>query len=191
MNFSWFKFLVLIAVAGFALNYYKVPALVFKQMQALGFKSSGFESDAPQRAPKVEKARGIATSIHNVTRVVDGDTIQIDSGEKVRYIGINTPETVDPRTSVQCFGKEASAFNKQLVEGRDVKLVVDVSETDKYGRLLRYVYLNDGTFVNLELVKKGYARVDTFPPDVAHAKEFVAADHAARLAKLGLWSACK
>lgn len=126
-----------------------------------------------------------------VSRVVDGDTIELDNGQKVRYIGINTPETVDPRRAVQCFGHEASEYNKQLVEGKQVRLVKDVSETDKYGRLLRYVYLNDGTFVNLNLVENGFARVDTYPPDVAHAKEFEAADKAARIAKIGLWEKCK
>ncbi len=126
-----------------------------------------------------------------VTRIVDGDTIQIDTGQKVRYLGMNTPETVDPRRPVQCFGKEASAYNKNLVLNKKVKLVKDVSETDKYGRLLRYVYLEDGTFVNLKLVQEGYAYSDTFPPDVAHVADFVKAQKQAREEKLGLWNKCK
>ena len=126
-----------------------------------------------------------------VTRVIDGDTIQIDTGQKVRYIGVNTPETVDPRRPVQCFGKEASAYNKNLVLNKKVKLVKDISEKDKYGRLLRYVYLEDGTFVNLKLVSDGYAHADTFPPDVAHADDFVKAQQQAREAGLGLWGKCK
>ena len=124
-----------------------------------------------------------------VTRVVDGDTIQIQGGQKVRYIGIDTPETVDPRKPVQCFGKEASRKNKELVEEKFVRLEKDVSEYDKYHRLLRYVYLNN-TFVNLELVKQGYARAATFPPDVAHQQEFLAAEEEARREKRGLWNAC-
>ena len=110
-----------------------------------------------------------------IVRVVDGDTIQLTSGEKVRYVGMNTPETVDPRRPVQCFGHEASARNKELVEGQTVKLVRDVSETDKYGRLLRYVYLLDGTFINLKLVQEGYAEVETIAPNVAHVHDFLAA----------------
>lgn len=125
-----------------------------------------------------------------VARVVDGDTIELEGGARVRYIGVNTPETVDPRRAVQCFGHEASDYNKKLLEGGFVRLVKDISGTDKYGRLLRYVYLPDGTFVNLKLVSDGYAQVNTYPPDVAHAKEFTAAQAAARAAGRGLWSAC-
>lgn len=125
-----------------------------------------------------------------VTRVVDGDTIVIEGDRKVRLIGVNTPETVDPRRPVQCFGHEASNFTKSLLEGHAVKLEKDISETDKYGRLLRYVYSDDGTFVNLALVQGGYAQVNTYPPDVAHTKEFQAAQADAKAAKRGLWGSC-
>lgn len=131
-----------------------------------------------------------AGETHTVARVVDGDTIVIDTGQKVRYIGMNTPETVDPRKPVECFGQEASAKNKELVAGQTVRLVKDTSETDKYGRLLRYVYVGD-TMINLELVKQGYAYTETVPPDVKYASLFTAAQHQAQAAKLGLWSACK
>ena len=126
-----------------------------------------------------------------VERVVDGDTIQIESGEKVRYIGVNTPEAVDPRRRVQCFGKEASEFNRNLVAGRRVRLVKDVSERDKYGRLLRYVYLEDGTFVNLKIIQTGFAYVATFPPDVKYSQMFVEAARKAREEGRGLWQACR
>ena len=126
-----------------------------------------------------------------VSRVIDGDTIELATGEKIRYIGIDTPETVHPKKAVQCFGKEASNYNRQLVEGKKVRLQKDVSETDKYGRLLRYVYLSDGTFVNLKLVKEGFATAATFPPDVAHAAEFRSAAAVARAAKRGLWGKCR
>ena len=125
-----------------------------------------------------------------VKRVVDGDTIELENGEKVRYIGVNSPESVDPRRAVQCFGKEASRFNKELIEGKRVRLEKDISNKDKYGRLLRFVYLEDGTFVNLKLVADGYARVYTYPPDVSHSEEFRAAEKEARDEKRGLWSAC-
>ena len=126
-----------------------------------------------------------------VKRVVDGDTIELETGEKVRYIGIDTPETKHPKKSVQCFGKEASAFNKQLVASQKVHLEKDVSNTDRYGRLLRYVYLLDGTFVNLVLVQDGYANVDTFPPDVKYSKVFVEAAREAREEGKGLWAKCR
>lgn len=128
--------------------------------------------------------------LHKVIRVVDGDTIEIETGEIVRYIGMNTPETVDPRKTVECFGKEASNKNKDLVEGKEVRLVKDVSDKDKYGRLLRYVYVGD-IFINLELVKQGYAQVSTFPPDVKYKDEFLKAQREAREKNLGLWNKCK
>ena len=131
-----------------------------------------------------------SSNLHRVTRVVDGDTVVIDTGDKVRYIGIDTPETVSPTKPVQCFGKEASAFNTQLVGGKLVRLEKDISERDKYGRLLRFVYLEDGTDVNLVLVQNGYAHAATFPPDVRRASEFLVAEREARTAHRGLWSSC-
>lgn len=125
-----------------------------------------------------------------VSRVIDGDTIELESGARVRFIGINTPETVDPRTTVQCFGKEASDYTKALLGDDIVVLKKDITDTDKYGRLLRYVYLPDGTFVNLKLVQEGYAYANVYPPDIAHSREFSAAQSAARSASLGLWAAC-
>ena len=124
-----------------------------------------------------------------VTRVIDGDTIEIEGGEKVRYIGIDTPETVDPRKPVQCFGVEASKKNKEMVEGKMVRLEKDITDRDKYNRLLRYVWLND-VFVNLELVKQGFAYSYSYPPDIKYQGEFLKAQQEAREAKRGLWSAC-
>lgn len=129
--------------------------------------------------------RGQAT----VERAVDGDTIELTTGDRVRYIGMDTPETVDPRKPVQCFGHEASDKNRQLVEGQEVTLVPDVEDRDKYGRFLRYVYLGD-TFINLKLVQDGYAYAYPYPPSVAHEAEFRIAEREARTKKLGLWAAC-
>ncbi len=98
-----------------------------------------------------------------VIRVIDGDTIKIEGDKVIRYIGIDTPETVHPSKPVQCYGKEASDKNKELVEGKEVKLEKDVSETDKYGRLLRYIWLGD-MLVNEYLVREGYAQSSTYPP---------------------------
>ena len=125
-----------------------------------------------------------------VTRVVDGDTIEIEGGEKVRYIGVNTPESVDPRRKVQCFGKEASAYNKKLVEGKRVRLGADLEDRDRYRRLLRYVWLGD-TMINEKLVQDGYAQVMTIPPNVKYADRFRVAQTEAREAKQGLWGKCR
>lgn len=132
-----------------------------------------------------------------VVRVVDGDTIVIDRGlgeEKLRYIGVDTPETVAPGSPVEWMGPEASAANKRLVEGRTVVLERDVSETDSFGRLLRYVWLEDPasatgwTFVNLELVARGFAQVATYPPDVRYVDLYLAAQQLAREQGRGLWA---
>lgn len=124
-----------------------------------------------------------------VTRVIDGDTIEVTIGGivyKVRYIGIDTPETVDPDKPVQPYGLEASAKNKELVEGKVVRLEKDVSETDRHGRLLRYVYVGD-IFVNAELVRLGYAQVATYPPDVKYQAYFLSLQKEAMDAGRGLW----
>lgn len=121
-----------------------------------------------------------------VERVIDGDTIRIEGGKVVRYIGIDTPETVDPRKPVQCYAKEATARNKELVEGQIVGLEKDVSETDKYNRLLRYVYKDD-ILINKLLVREGYAHSSSYPPDIKYQDEFRLAEQEAQKNKLGLW----
>ena len=131
-----------------------------------------------------------------VARVIDGDTIVIDTDQKVRYIGIDTPELHDPRKPVQCFAQEAFEKNKELIEGKTVRLEKDVSETDKYGRLLRYVFLDkpataEPVFVNEYLVKEGFAHVATFPPDVKYENLFLQDQQDARLQNKGLWKNCE
>jgi endonuclease YncB( thermonuclease family) len=128
------------------------------------------------------------TDFVRVKRVVDGDTIELETGEKVRYIGMNTPESVKINFPVECFGKIASEKNKEMVEGKFVRLEKDISDKDRYGRLLRFIYLEDGTFVNDVLVREGYARVSTFPPDVKFSEQFKAAEREAKSAKRGLWA---
>lgn len=124
-----------------------------------------------------------------VTRVIDGDTVELETGQKVRYIGIDTPETVSPSKPVQCFGKEASNKNKELVLGKQVRLEKDVSETDKYGRLLRYVWIGD-ILINEVLVREGYAQSSTYPPDIKYQDKFLEAQRLAKEENKGLWSAC-
>lgn len=126
-----------------------------------------------------------------VTRIIDGDTIELETGQKVRYIGVNAPESVSPTKGVECFGKAASAYNVGVVLDQYARLEKDVSETDRYKRLLRYVYLEDGTFVNLKLVEDGYAYAATFPPDVKYSAVFKTAQQEARQAGKGLWGECK
>lgn len=129
-----------------------------------------------------------------VTEVIDGDTIEVEGGVKIRYIGIDTPETVDPRRGIQCFGREASDENKKLVEAKKVILVKDVSETDKFGRLLRYVYVRvesgEILFVNDYLVRSGFAKASTYPPDVRFTQQFIDAEREAKESNLGLWQKC-
>jgi micrococcal nuclease len=129
-----------------------------------------------------------------VVRVVDGDTIRVGlpSGEEpVRYIGIDTPESVKPGAPVECFAKRASAYNERLVAGERVRLVYDIERRDRYGRLLAYVYrARDGLFVNAELVRRGYARQLTIPPNVEHEGLFRRLASTAREDDRGLWRAC-
>src|SRR5262245_1961086 len=124
-----------------------------------------------------------------VDRVVDGDTfIAILAGrrERIRVIGVDTPETVDPNRPVQPYGKEASNFAKHMLSGRTVRLVGDVEPRDKFGRLLAYVWLPDGTFWNALLAAEGYAQLITIPPDVTYAALFRGLVDEARSAHRGL-----
>ena len=132
-----------------------------------------------------------------VIRVIDGDTIEIEGKQKIRYIGMNTPELHDPRRPVECFGQVASDENKKLVEGKEIYIQRDVSETDKYKRLLRYVWINDPStatdetiFVNDYLVRQGFAQVSTYPPDVKYVSQFLEAQKEARENNRGLWKEC-
>jgi micrococcal nuclease len=130
-----------------------------------------------------------------VVRVVDGDTLHVRiSGSEVtvRLIGIDTPETHKPDTPVECFGVEATkALGRMIPAGSRVRLERDAEARDRYGRLLAYVYRGtDHAFVNLEMAKAGFADAFTYPPNVAHSDEFVAAAADARDAGRGLWSAC-
>ncbi len=130
-----------------------------------------------------------------IVRVVDGDTVVINFDgveERVRLIGIDTPETKKPNSPIECFGPEASAFTHDLLpEGTPVQVVRDAEARDDYGRLLGYVYRSsDGLFVNLEIVAQGYAQPLTIPPNVNFADDFVQAARDAEAADVGLWSGC-
>lgn len=130
-----------------------------------------------------------------VDRVVDGDTIVVTTGgveERVRLVGIDTPESVKPGTEVECYGKEASERAGELLpEGTSVVLERDLQTRDRYDRLLAYVYrASDGLFVNEALVSDGYAQPAEYPPNVAHSERLAAAGRQARSNSAGLWGAC-
>ena len=143
----------------------------------------------PQQETSTPEVKGEQSQEVLVIRVIDGDTIEIEGGRKVRYIGIDTAETVHPNEPVGCFGYEASNKNKELVLNKKVKLEKDVSETDKYGRFLRYVWVGN-VFVNEYLVKEGYAQSSTYPPDVKYQDLFLQAQKEARENNKGLWRVC-
>lgn len=166
--------------------------------------SKSFQNSTIPEAPPSPQVKSEATEVEElsnavkVLKVIDGDTITLEGGVVLRYIGIDTPETKDPRTSVQCFGEKASEENKRLVEGKMVRLEKDISETDRYGRLLRYVYVDDPStdsgqaiFVNDYLVKEGFAHASSYPPDVKYQSLFTLSEAEARTAGKGLWSECK
>lgn len=151
----------------------------------------GRSTSSSQSAAGPAAAAGAATMV----RVVDGDTIMVRIGgrnDRVRLLGIDTPESVKPNTPVECFAKEASAHTASLLPpGTAVRLVRDVEVRDDYKRLLAYVYRSgDGLFVNLALARDGYATTLTHPPNVAHADELVRAVQQARDARRGLWGRC-
>lgn len=130
-----------------------------------------------------------------VARVVDGDTIHVVVGgrdETVRYIGVDTPETKEPGSPVECFGHAASRENERLVAGERVRLVRDAEARDRYGRLLAYVYrVRDGRFVNAELVRRGFAEPLTIPPNVRFAERFARLARKASAQGRGLWARCE
>ena len=133
--------------------------------------------------------------LYSVTHFVDGDTIAINMDskeEKVRFIGVDTPETHKPNTPVQCYGPAAAAFTKNLIGGQRVRLEADSLNTnrDRYNRLLRYVYLPDGTLINKQIIANGYGFYYPYFP-FSKAKEFAAAQGSAQATHKGLWGNCR
>jgi micrococcal nuclease len=138
------------------------------------------------KSVKVEEGKPV-----KVARIIDGDTLVLINGEELRYIGIDTPEEFDPRKPVQCFAVEAAERNRQLVEGKTITFYKDVNKYDKYGRWLGYIYLEDGTFLNAQLVSEGFAFAYPYPPDVSQSELIAAAERHARQNNLGLWAGCQ
>jgi len=132
--------------------------------------------------------------VRTVLRVIDGDTLVLSPNETVRLIGVDTPETRHPKKAVQCFGREASEFTKKMVSGKKVRIEFEeantfVSHKDRYGRTLGYVFLEDGTLLNAEIIRHGYGHAYTRFP-FRYLEEFRGLERQARETSLGLWSAC-
>lgn len=133
--------------------------------------------------------------LYLVLKVLDGDTFQIKIDKRlqtVRMLGIDTPETVDPRKKVQCYGKEASKKTKEILSKHSVRLVLDSSQNtlDKFGRILAYVYRDDGLYMNQYLLENGYAREYTYSKQYKEQMDFKSIENQASISKLGLWNSC-
>lgn len=150
---------------------------------------SGGESGGPEQiVGRYPALKDKPYSTANVKRVVDGDTFETANGDKVRLIGMNTPETVKPDSPVEAYGKEASAYTKKRLSGKTVYLFADAGDKDKYGRLLRYVFIEGETeMFNETLLREGYANTMTVPPNVMFAESFVKIERDARNDGRGLW----
>lgn len=146
------------------------------------------------RWPQVGEKPGVPTppeaGYELVVKVIDGDTLKLAGGERVRLIGVDTPETKHPRKAMQCFGEEAYRFTRGMAEGKKVKLEYDWQPRDRYGRLLGYVYLPDGTFLNAEILKQGFAFAYTRYP-FKYLEEFRQYEREARDEGRGLWGECE
>jgi len=172
----------------------KASHVVALALVALSYAAMKAMPHAKQISGKPEQA------VYYVERVVDGDTLKLSGGERVRLIGVDTPEVhysekllrdakrqgKDIKT-IQGLGRKASAFTKDLCGGKKVRLEFDVEKRDKYGRLLAYVYLEDGTFVNARIMEEGYGQVMTIPPNVKYADRFIELQRQARDGRKGLW----
>ncbi|MBP7859514.1 thermonuclease family protein [Patescibacteria group bacterium] len=122
---------------------------------------------------------------YTVTKVIDGDTVVIETGEHIRLIGIDAPEI----SKKECYSEESKKYLSELLENKKVKLEKDISEKDKYGRLLRYIYLED-VFVNERLVEKGFAKAVIYKPDIKHSNLFEISENVSQNNKMGMWGSC-
>ena len=127
---------------------------------------------------------------YRVERIIDGDTIVLENKETVRYIGLDTPELHHPSIGEECGGKEAANLNSKLLTGKRVRLISDVTDKDAYGRLLRYVFTEDGTFINYEIIRQGYAQTFNIPPNNLMTKTLTQAQLDAKKDNRGLWTTC-
>lgn len=168
--------------------------LIFKVAQEPEFSESSVSTNATSIKNVLGEETENNIQLYKVTKIVDGDTIKVnynDKTETIRLLGIDTPETVDPRKEVQCYGVEASNKMKELLENKEISLELDLSQglRDKYNRILAYVYrAKDNLFINLELIKLGYAYEYTYNLPYKYQKEFRKAETSAKASQLGLWN---
>jgi micrococcal nuclease len=156
-----------------------------------GFPTSGNNKNAEFTNPLVTSKSEQIENKAKVTKVIDGDTVSLESGETIRYIGIDTPEVSQGK---ECFAEEATKANQELVLGKVVRLEKDISEKDRYKRLLRYLWVDSESgeiFVNEYLVRQGFALAVTYPPDVKYSDLFREAEKEARDKNSGLWGKCQ
>ena len=177
--------------------------VVFRKYLVAGFLSAAFLANGlPESFPPIvgssESSGAViqsAAEMRRVLRVIDGDTIVLSPNEKVRLIGVDTPETVHPKKVVECFGKDAKEFTRAAVEGKRVRVVLDEANAlrkhkDRYGRTLGYLYTEDGMLLNAELIRHGYAHAYTRFP-FRYIVEFREMERQARREAAGLWSSCR
>jgi micrococcal nuclease len=142
--------------------------------------------------PKVKLLQINGSTWYEIKKFVDGDTFYVDDGSKkgvkIRLIGVDTPETKHPKKGVEYYGIEASAYIKKLLSENKVRIEFDVDTFDRYNRILAYVYTSDSIFINAELVKNGYARIATYPPNVKYVELFQELESIARTNNLRLWN---
>ena len=175
-----------------SLKQFLLPFLLASLTPTIGFTAS--RSAIVGTPAQFEESTPEAGELRKVVRVVDGDTIVVSPNEKVRLIGVDTPETVHPKKLVACFGKEAKQFTRDAVEGKTIRLVMDKVNSkrqhkDKYLRTLAYAYLDDGTMLNRELIRQGYAHAYT-RFQFRYLIEFRELERQAQTQSVGLWSSC-
>ena len=178
-----YQAVILVALIGVFLGGYEG----FKGFDSLIGVIGGTQKSTESRSSNTN-TNAEAGELYTVVKVADGDTFTIETGEKVRLIGVDTPESVSPSAAKNVpFGKEVSEYVKEQLLDKQVRLEFDTQRADRYGRLLAYVYLEDGTFLNELLVEKGYARVMTVPPNVAYQEVFLKAEEGAKESGTGVW----
>ena len=151
-------------------------------------KNSNSVTDIPNKEQKLENS-SLNLIQYEVIRVIDGDTVELKNGERLRYNDIDTPETVHPSKPIECYGPQASSKNKELVEGEIIFVELGNPTKDRYGRLLGYVYIDD-LFVNAELVRGGYAEVNSYGNPGSELSNLLEIEKNAKESMKGLWGAC-
>jgi micrococcal nuclease len=192
LNTNYIKSKQFILTAVLLFIFIIASAFVLVSGSKKAFENGWLDFDSPNSSESSEK------DVYTVIHVADGDTIEVENQFetlKIRYIGVDTPETVKPNSPVECFGKKASEFNKTLTLNKKVRLESDAGDTDQYGRKLRYVYLLEGEYkdqmVNEILLENGYATLLTVQPNVKYVDRFKKLEAEARIGNKGLWKECK